>query len=126
MTLHLKEGIQIGSFHFVGMVELKELAQLLEEYPFEEEVLEKAAVHRRSMESGIAPFQVTLRLEPGSFALLGEEEIVFEFGGLELRDGKSKAAALLGLSADRLEGSVKAHIFLTTREQMDKLENNQI
>ena len=81
MTLHLKEGIQIGSFHFVGMVELKELAQLLEEYPFEEEVLEKAAVHRRSMESGIAPFQVTLRLEPGSFALLVRKRLFLSLAG---------------------------------------------
>lgn len=126
MTLHLQAGTQIGSFHFVGMLKLQELSLLLKDYPFGEEVLEKAAIHRRNMEQGITPFEVTLRLDPDTVIEAGEDEIRFETGELELRDGKSKAAAVLSLEKKKRTGAVKAHIFLTTKEQMDKLEQNQL
>lgn len=126
MTLHLQAGTQIGSYHFVGMLKLQELSLLLKDYPFGEEVREKAAIHRRNMEQGIAPFEVTLRLDPGTAFEVGEDEIRFEAGELEIRDGKSKAAAVLSLEEEKRTGAIRAHIFLTTKEQMDKLEQNQL
>ena len=64
MKLRLQQAIQENEYYFRGFVRMADLAELFREYPFEEETLEKAAIHRRSMERGISSFTVTLRAMP--------------------------------------------------------------
>ena len=64
MKLRLQQAIQENEYYFRGFVRMADLAELFREYPFEEETLEKAAIHRRSMEHGISSFTVTLRAMP--------------------------------------------------------------
>lgn len=125
MQLHLKDGIQKSGYHFEGFVELKELAEILKNYQFDEEVLKKAAVHKKMMELNRLSFTVTLRIEPESRYELEEDDVRFEFESCELRNGKSKAATVCQLSEDHLMGTVKMDVFLVTREKMEKLEQNQ-
>lgn len=127
MELKLIEAIQKSETHFRGYVDLLELARLLKDYPFEDEVLQKARIYKKYMENGVFNFKVTVRLEPDTdISEIGYERI-FRFSQFEIRDGKSRAAALCMLPADILEDKeTEAEIFLATKEKMDKLEQNKL
>ncbi len=55
MKLRLKNAQQKSSSYYCGYVDLNALAEQLKDYPFEEETLEKARIHKRNMEGGISP-----------------------------------------------------------------------
>lgn len=61
MRLRLQQAVQENDYYFRGFVTMTDLAEIFRAYPFREETLEKAAIHRRNMEQGISPFSVTLR-----------------------------------------------------------------
>lgn len=127
MELKLIEAIQKSETHFRGYVDLPELARLLKDYPFEDEVLQKARIYKKYMENGVFNFKVIVRLEPDTdISEIGYERI-FRFSQFEIRDGKSRAAALCMLPEDILEDKeTEAEIFLATKEKMDKLEQNKL
>lgn len=50
MKLRLQEAVQENEYYFRGFVSMTDLAVLFGKYPFEEDILEKAAIRRRSME----------------------------------------------------------------------------
>lgn len=125
MELRLIEAIQRSESHFGGYVSLVELARILKDYPFEDEVLQKARFYKDYMENGIINFKVTLRLAPDADVTEDGDDRIFKSSQCELRDGKSRAAAVCMLSEDILEGAkAEAEIFLATKEKMDKLEQN--
>lgn len=127
MELKLIEAIQKSETHFRGYVDLPELARLLKDYPFEDEVLQKARIYKKYMENGIINFKVTVRLEPDTDISEDGDDRVFRFSQCEIRDGKSRAAALCMLPEDILEDKeTEAEIFLATKEKMDKLEQNKL
>lgn len=125
MQLKLKNTVQKSEYHYAGFVELKDLADVFRDYPFEKEVLEKARIHKANMENGIPLFRTVIRTAPGTTCALQGEEIVFELEEYELRDGKSRVAAICLLDQETLEdGEAEADIFLVTPEKMDRLEKN--
>ena len=126
MQLRLQQMAQESEYHYVGMVGMGELAEVFCRYPFAEEVLEKAVFHRESMQNGMNPFTVTIRLEPEAKKQEEGDSLQVEFEACELRDGKSKTAAICQLGPEVLEGNLaKVHIFLVSKEKMDRLEANQ-
>lgn len=90
MKLRLQQAIQENEYYFRGFVRMADLAELFREYPFEEETLEKAAIHRRSMEHGISSFTVTLRAMPDTGRTTEGEDLFFEDAMWEIRDGKAE------------------------------------
>ena len=92
--LRLQVAVQENEYYFRGFVSMADLAVLFAEYPFEEDTLEKAAIHRRSMERGVTPFSVTLRAMPDTGWTAEGEDLVFNDTRWEIRDGKSRVAAV--------------------------------
>lgn len=125
MKLKLIDAIQKSESHYGGYVNLLELARVLEDYPFEDEVLQKTRVYKEYMENGMINFKVTVRFEPETDVSKDGDDWTFGFSHCELRDGKSRAAAMCMLSEDILQGmEIEAEFFLATKEKMDKLERN--
>ena len=124
MKLRLQQAIQ--EYYFRGFVRMADLAELFREYPFEEETLEKAAIHRRSMEHGISSFTVTLRAMPDTGRTTEGEDLFFEDAMWEIRDGKSRVAALSRMTEEELDGhEAEVKIFLLTKEKMENMEQNR-
>lgn len=127
MRLRLQKARQAGEYYYTGYVSLPELADSIEGYIFEPEVLEKAKIHKKNMEMGIPAFAVTFRMEPASAIEEEGDALLFESSDYEIRDGKSRAAAVLFLDRDQTEGyGAAVKVFLVSKEKMDKLEKNQL
>ena len=125
MKLRLQQAIQENEYYFRGFVRMADLAELFREYPFEEETLEKAAIHRRSMERGISSFTVTLRAMPDTGRTTEGEDLFFADAMWEIRDGKSRVAALSRMTEEELDGhEAEVKIFLLTKEKMEIMEQN--
>lgn len=127
MRLRLTDAERRSDYYFTGYAALVDMAELFREYPFDGEVLEKAAVHQRNMEEGIPPFHVTMRAGDGCIAEESENEIIFEMEEYEIRDGKSRIAAVCRMDKEKLEEeSVPVKLFLLTKERMEKMEQNRL
>lgn len=125
MKLRLKNAQQKSSSYYCGYVDLNALAEQLKDYPFEEETLEKARIHKRNMEGGISPFTVTLRLEPECRRWEEEGDLILESLESQVWDGKSRAAAVCMLEGPLPKDAVTmVKVFLATEEKMKKLEQN--
>lgn len=117
--LNVFEIQQESTCHYTGITSFENLLELTGDYPFDEEVMEKAEIHKQNMN---APFSVTLRLSPDAVITENEEVITFSFEDYDIRDGRSKCAAIRLLEAECLEDNlVKLHIFLLEKEKMDLL-----
>ena len=126
MRLRLQQAVQENDYYFRGFVTMTDLAELFRAYPFREETLEKAAIHRRNMEQGISPFSVTLRAAPDTERDAEGDDLIFQDAQWEIRDGKSRVAAVTEMTEEELadcEAEVK--IFLLTEEKMEKMEPNR-
>lgn len=127
MELKLQNVERKSEYHYRGMAKISDLAEAFREYQFSEEVLSKAEIHKVSMKEGISPFMVTVRIDCDSAECTNDEETVFQCTGFELRDGKSKVAAICQMAEDELEGYfAETDVFQVTKEKMDKLEANRM
>lgn len=110
---------QESTYRYTGITSFKNLLEVTADYPFDEEVMEKAEIHKRNMS---APFSVTLRLEPETVLTEHEDGAEFSFETYDIRDGRSKCAAIGLLEPEDMEENlVKLDIFLLDKEKMDML-----
>ena len=117
--LKVFETQQEGTFRYTGITSFENLLEVTGDYPFDEEVMEKAEIHKRNMS---APFSVTLRISPDAVIKENEGETTFSFADYDIRDGRSKCAAIGLLEPECLEDNlVKVHIFVLEKEKMDLL-----
>lgn len=117
--LKLFEVQQESAYRYTGITSFMNLLELTGDYPFDEEVLEKAEIQKENMGS---PFSVTLRMEPEAAITENEEGTVFSFEDYDIRDGRSKCAAIRLLEPEYLEDAlVKVHIFVLTKDKMELL-----
>lgn len=127
MKLRLKHAMQENDYYFHGFLDLRELADAFADYPFDSEALEKARIHRNDMERSMPVLSVSIRMNPDTKLSWEGEDLLCEGADWEIRDGKSRVAALRGLDSYLLEGGfARARIFRTTKEHLARLEQNLI
>lgn len=124
-NLVLHDVSQDSAYRYTGITTFENLVEVMGTYPFEEEVLEKAEIHKQTMmsrQNGIPPFAVTLRISPDALILEDGESLHFTFDEFEIRDGRSKCAAVSLLDPEYLEDNwVSVQVFVLDREKMDQL-----
>lgn len=117
--LKLFEVQQECAYQYKGITSFLNLLEVIGDYPFDEEVMEKAEIQKENMGS---PFTATLRISPNAEVMEIEGETVFSFENYEICDGRSKCAAIGLLEPEDLEDSlVKLHIFVLEKEKMELL-----
>lgn len=68
------------------------------------------------------PFSVTLRISPDAVLSEMKDIFTFSFEEFDIRDGRSKCAALRLLEPDYLDGfHIRLDIFALDKENMDSL-----
>ena len=79
------------------------------------------------MEGSVPVFTVTFRMgQDASITEVGED-LIFETVEYEIRDGKSRAAAVLLMEPHLIEeGRAAVKILLVSEEKMAKLEKNEL
>ncbi|MEE1192401.1 MAG: hypothetical protein UHO63_08705 [Blautia sp.] len=124
-NLVLHDVSQDSAYRYTGITTFENLAEVTGDYPFEEDVMEKAAIHKQTMmsqQNGISSFGVTLRISPNAEILEDGESLHFMFDEFEIRDGKSKCAAVSMLEPEYLEDNwVKVQVFVLDQEKMNRL-----
>lgn len=116
---------QDSAYRYTGITTFENLAEVTGDYSFEEDVMEKAAIHKQTMmsqQNGISSFAVTLRISPDTEILEDGESLHFTFDEFEIRDGRSKCAAVSMLEPEYLEDNwVRVQVFVLDEEKMNKL-----
>lgn len=124
-NLVLHDVSQDSAYRYTGIITFENLAEVTGDYPFEEDVMEKAAIHKQTMmsqQNGISSFALTLRISPNAEILEDGESLHFTFDEFEIRDGRSKCAAVSMLDPEYLEDNwVRVQVFLLDEEKMNKL-----
>ena len=124
-NLVLHDVSQDSAYRYTGITTFENLAEVTGDYPFEEDVMEKAAIHKQTMmsqQNGISSFGVTLRISPNAEILEDGESLHFMFDEFEIRDGKSKCAAVSMLEPEYLEDNWgKVQVFVLDQEKMNRL-----
>lgn len=130
--LILNQAVQESDYSYMGFTSFHDLAGVVKEYPFHEEVMEKAEIHKINMQRqagdcfSVPAFSVTLRLEPDSMVQQTGDQILFSIRDYDIRDGKSKAAVLTLLEPEWLaqaQNIVKVHIFILSEDKMAVLQS---
>lgn len=133
-TLHVLNPVQESTIHYTGLIDFMEIKKAFTISIFTEDVIEKSLIHKANMvqacEEGrpIVPFIMTLRIDSKECIIskVGDR-VIINFEEYEIRDGKSKIAALLQLEPELLENNqLVAHIFVVEKDKMDRLESNQL
>ncbi|MCB5714702.1 hypothetical protein [Lactonifactor longoviformis] len=127
MRVRVQDARQEGNYYYTGYVKLHDLADNIRGYAFEKEVLDKAVIHKKNMEGSVPVFTVTFRMgQDASITEVGED-LIFETVEYEIRDGKSRAAAVLLMEPHLIEeGRAAVKILLVSEEKMAKLEKNEL
>ena len=124
-NLVLHDVSQDSAYRYTGITTFENLAEVTGDYPFEEDVMEKAAIHKQTMmsqQNGISSFGVTLRISPNAEILEDGESLHFTFDEFEIRDGRSKCAAVSMLDPEYLEDNwVRVQVFVLDQEKMNRL-----
>lgn len=124
-NLVLHDVSQDSAYRYTGITTFENLAEVTGDYPFEEDVMEKAAIHKQTMmsqQNGISSFALTLRISPNAEILEDGESLHFTFDELEIRDGRSKCAAVSMLDPEYLEDNwVRVQVFVLNQEKMNRL-----
>lgn len=124
-NLVLHDVSQDSAYRYTGITTFENLAEVTGDYSFEEDVMEKAAIHKQTMmsqQNGISSFSVTLRISPDAEILEDGESLHFTFDEFEIRDGRSKCAAVSMLDPEYLEDNwVKVQVFVLDQEKMNRL-----
>ena len=124
-NLVLHDVSQDSAYRYTGITTFENLAEVTGDYSFEEDVMEKAAIHKQTMmsqQNGISSFSVTLRISPDAEILEDGESLHFTFDEFEIRDGRSKCAAVSMLNPEYLEDNwVRVQVFVLDQEKMNRL-----
>lgn len=124
-NLVLHDVSQDSAYRYTGITTFENLAEVTGDYPFEEDVMEKAAIHKQTMmsqQNGISSFVLTLRISPNAEILEDGESLHFTFDEFEIRDGRSKCAAVSMLEPEYLEDNwVRVQVFVLDQEKMNRL-----
>lgn len=124
-NLVLHDVSQDSAYRYTGITTFENLAEVTRDYPFEEDVMEKAAIHKQTMmsqQNGISSFVLTLRISPNAEILEDGESLHFTFDEFEIRDGRSKCAAVSMLEPEYLEDNwVRVQVFVLDQEKMNRL-----
>ncbi len=124
-NLVLHDVSQDSAYRYTGITTFENLAEVTRDYPFEEDVMEKAAIHKQTMmsqQNGISSFVLTLRISPNAEILEDGESLHFTFDEFEIRDGRSKCAAVSMLDPEYLEDNwVRVQVFVLDQEKMNRL-----
>ena len=124
-NLVLHDVSQDSAYRYTGITTFENLAEVTGDYPFEEDVMEKAAIHKQTMmsqQNGISSFAVTIRISPNAEILEDGESLHFTFDEFEIRDGRSKCAAVSMLDPEYLEDNwVRVQVFVLDQEKMNRL-----
>lgn len=124
-NLVLHDVSQDSAYRYTGITTFENLAEVTGDYSFEEDVMEKAAIHKQTMmsqQNGISSFSVTLRISPDAEILEDGESLNFTFDEFEIRDGRSKCAAVSMLDPEYLEDNwVRVQVFVLDQEKMNRL-----
>lgn len=124
-NLVLNDVRQDSAYRYTGITTFENLAEVTGDYSFEEDVMEKAAIHKQTMmsqQNGISSFSVTLRISPDAEILEDGESLHFTFDEFEIRDGRSKCAAVSMLDPEYLEDNwVRVQVFVLDQEKMNRL-----
>lgn len=124
-NLVLHDVSQDSAYRYTGITTFENLAEVTGDYPFEEDVMEKAAIHKQTMmsqQNGISSFTLTLRISPNAEILEDGESLHFTFDEFEIRDGRSKCAAVSMLEPEYLEDNwVRVQVFVLDQEKMNRL-----
>ena len=128
--LTLYRADQETQYRYIGFAGFGELVEMMEGYPFEEEVLDKAAIHKDNfLEYGnanettsIPSINATLRVSPEAEREQDGEVLKITFDDFDIVDGRSKLAALTLLDPQWLDNNyVKVNLFILDKESMDRL-----
>ena len=124
-NLVLHDVSQDSAYRYTGITTFENLAEVTGDYSFEEDVMEKAAIHKQTMmsqQNGISSFTLTLRISPNAEILEDGESLHFTFDEFEIRDGRSKCAAVSMLEPEYLEDNwVRVQVFVLDQEKMNRL-----
>lgn len=124
-NLVLHDVSQDSAYRYTGITTFENLVEVTGDYPFEEDVIEKAAIHKQTMmsqQNGISSFTLTLRISPNAEILEDGESLHFTFDEFEIRDGRSKCAAVSMLEPEYLEDNwVRVQVFVLDQEKMNRL-----
>ena len=124
-NLVLHDVSQDSAYRYTGITTFENLAEVTGDYPFEEDVMEEAAIHKQTMmsqQNGISSFVLTLRISPNAEILEDGESLHFTFDEFEIRDGRSKCAAVSMLDPEYLEDNwVRVQVFVLDQEKMNRL-----
>ena len=124
-NLVLHDVSQDSAYRYTGITTFENLAEVTGDYSFEEDVMEKAAIHKQTMmsqQNGISSFSVTLRISPDAEILEDGESLHFTFDEFDIRDGRSKCAAVSMLDPEYLEDNwVRVQVFVLDQEKMNRL-----
>ena len=124
-NLVLHDVSQDSAYRYTGITTFENLAEVTGDYSFEEDVMEKAAIHKQTMmsqQNGISSFVLTLRISPNAEILEDGESLHFTFDEFEIRDGRSKCAAVSMLEPEYLEDNwVRVQVFVLDQEKMNRL-----
>lgn len=121
---------QASAYRYTGITTFENLAEVTGDYPYSEEVLEKAEIQKENMVSqGVASggydipaFSVTLRISPDAAITEEEDGLLFRFEDYDIRDGRSKCAAVGMLEPEWLgDNCVKVDLFVLSEEKMGAL-----
>lgn len=128
--LTLYRADQETQYRYIGFAAFRELADMLEGYPFEDDVLEKAAIHKENFldygnandTTSIPSINATLRVSPDAEKESDGDTLKITFEDFNIVDGRSKLAALTLLDAEWLDNNyVKINLFILDKESMDRL-----
>ena len=124
-NLVLHDVSQDSAYRYTGITTFENLAEVTGDYSFEEDVMEKAAIHKQTMmsqQNGISSFALILRISPNAEILEDGESLHFTFDEFEIRDGRSKCAAVSMLEPEYLEDNwVRVQVFVLDQEKMNRL-----
>ena len=124
-NLVLHDVSQDSAYRYTGITTFENLAEVTGDYSFEEDVIEKAAIHKQTMmsqQNGISSFALILRISPNAEILEDGESLHFTFDEFEIRDGRSKCAAVSMLDPEYLEDNwVRVQVFVLDQEKMNRL-----
>lgn len=124
-NLVLHDVSQDSAYRYTGITTFENLAEVTGDYSFEEDVMEKAAIHKQTMmsqQNGISSFALILRISPNAEILEDGESLHFTFDEFEIRDGRSKCAAVSMLDPEYLEDNwVRVQVFVLDQEKMNRL-----
>ena len=124
-NLVLHDVSQDSAYRYTGITTFENLVEVTGDYPFEEDVIEKAAIHKQTMmsqQNGISSFALIHRISPNAEILEDGESLHFTFDEFEIRDGRSKCAAVSMLEPEYLEDNwVRVQVFVLDQEKMNRL-----